>query len=61
MNNLINETPTVKYRVILAGQVLKEAPSQMLAEQFIMTLSEEQRAKAQVVPVTEGGQQLLFG
>lgn len=61
MNKPINENPTVKYRVVLNGQVLQEAPSQMLAEQFIMTLSEEQRAKAQVVPITEGGQQVLFG
>lgn len=57
----INETPQLKYQVVLNGTVLNEAPSQPLAEQFLMSLSEDQRHKAKIVPVTEGGQHLLFG
>lgn len=61
MKTLISEEQTVKYQVKLKGQVLTEAPSQVLAEQFIMTLAKEQQSEAIVVPVTEGGQQVLLG
>lgn len=63
MNNktLITEQESVKYQVKLGNQVLNEAQSRHLAEQFISTLTPEQRDKAVIVPITEGGQQILFG
>jgi hypothetical protein len=59
--DLINETATIKYQVKLGNQVLTESHSRPVVEQFITTLSEEQRQKAVIVPVTEAGQQVLFG
>jgi len=59
--NLISENENIKYQVKLNGKVLTEAPSKALAEQFIMTLVENQRHNAQIVPITEGGKQILFG
>lgn len=61
MNTLISEEQTVKYQVKLNGTILTEAPSQILAEQFIMTLAKKQQSEAVVVPVTESGQQILLG
>ena len=61
MTNLISEEQTVKYQVKLNGQVLTEAPSEALAQQFIMSLGEEQRKQAVVVPITESGHQILLG
>lgn len=61
MQTLISEEQTVKYQVKLHGQVLTEAPSKQLAEQFVMTLGQDQQREAVVVPVTEGGQQVLLG
>jgi hypothetical protein len=61
MDNLISEEETVKYQVKLNGQILNEAPSKLLAEQFITTLAKEQQQQAVIVPVTESGQQVLFG
>lgn len=53
---------TVKYKVVGPnGEELAVKPSQMLAEMFINGLPEEQRGGAKVVPITESGQQLLFG
>lgn len=60
-NMLITENSAVKFQVKLNGQVLTEAQSRTLAEQFVSTLSPEQRSNAQIVPITEGGQQILFG
>ena len=61
MTTLMTEEETVKFQVKLHGQVLTEAPSRQLAEQFIMTLGEQQRNEAVVVPVTNGGHQVLLG
>lgn len=51
----------VKYRVELDGRVLTEAQSRHLAESFVSTLAKDQQSKARIVPITEGGQQVLFG
>lgn len=61
MTTLMTEEQKVRYQVKLRGQVLKEAPSKALAEQFIMTLGQEQQREAVVIPITEGGQQILLG
>lgn len=59
--SLISEDTKIKYRVMLNGNILTEAPSKPLAEQFVMTLAESQRQKVQIVPIVEGGQQVLLG
>ena len=61
MSNKILESEALKYRVVLNGQVLTEAPSRPIAEGFVAQLSNEQQQEAKVIPVTSGGQQVLFG
>ena len=58
--DLINEDEKITYQVKLNGQVLNEAQSQSLAEQFVSTLAPEQQKAITIVPVT-GGKQVLFG
>lgn len=60
-NMLMNENESVKYQVRLGGEVLTEAQSRPMAEQFVMSLTKEQREKATIVPITEGGKQILLG
>ena len=59
--NMLKENPSIKYRVQVNGVTLNESMSEYLAEQFISTLLPEQRSKAVIVPITEAGQQILFG
>ena len=61
MENMIKETQTVKYRVVVNGVTLNESLSQSLAEQFIASLLPEQRNNAVIVPITESGSQILLG
>lgn len=59
--NVIGEEERVKYRVVVEGQTLTETASKPSAENFVSTLSPEQQKKAQIVPITESGHQLLLG
>lgn len=61
MSAQILESEVVKYQVQVNGQVLTTAHSQILAETFIGTLAPEQQQRAVVVPITEGGKQILMG
>lgn len=61
MNKLINETQQLRYRVVLDGKILHESVNQNLASNFVSTLTIEQQQKAQIVPITENGHQVLLG
>jgi hypothetical protein len=61
MKKMLNETPTLKYRVVVEGRTLNESFTQQLAEQFIATLAPEQRTLAEIIPVTGDGKQVLMG
>lgn len=61
MNDTILEAETVKYQVVLNGSVLHGPTSKGLAENFVMSLTEEQRNNVQIIPVTDNGQQILLG
>jgi hypothetical protein len=58
---LMTEEQKIKFQVRINGQVLTEAQSKPLAEQFVMSLTREQQEKAEIVPVTGGGHQVLLG
>ena len=61
MRSQVLESEVVKYQVVVNGQVLTTAQSSFLAENFIASLAPEQQAAARIVPITEGGQQILMG
>lgn len=58
---LINETQSLRYRVVVENKTLHESASQLSADNFIASLTLEQQAKARIVPITENGQQVLLG
>lgn len=58
--NLISENETIKYCVKLDGATLSEHSDKMLAEQFLVSLLPEQRARAKVVPIMGNGKEILF-
>ena len=51
----------LKYVVKVNGQSRTAALPKTLAEAAIQNLPESERALAQLVPVTEGGQEILLG
>ena len=61
MTNQMLENTTIKYGVILNGQQVAVKVTQQLAEQFISTLDQSQQQNASIVPISEGGQQVLLG
>lgn len=61
MHNPLDESNT-KYRVTVGGRVISEGlTSRHAAELVISGLTEEERLKAQIVPVSSNGNQILFG
>ena len=61
-NILIDNQNDVLYVVMVEGrEVSTRYQSQQMAEMQIQNLSEEMKAKAVVVPVTENGAQVLLG
>lgn len=58
---VINENTSVKYRVMVGGNVLLETFSLSSAEQFVSTLTETTQRNVQIVPITEDGAQVLLG
>lgn len=61
MSTQLTETETVTYQVIVNGAVLNESASVQLAKSFVLQLTPEQRAVAQIVPIVESGKQILLG
>lgn len=61
MTKTINENQTVKYRVVVRGNVLLETASLRSAEQFVGSLSEATQQSATIVPITSDGAQVLLG
>lgn len=62
MSQMLHEVDEVKYVVKVNG-VTVSVPftSRMIAEQHIANLPADQQPIAEVVPVTENGQQVLLG
>ena len=62
MNQMLHEVDEVKYVVKVNGQTVSiPFSSIMLAEQHISSLPVDQQPIAEVIPVTNSGQQLLLG
>ena len=62
MNNMIDENNSVKFTIRLPnGTKVGNYPSQPLAETAMMSLPEDQRVGATVVPITTDGKEVLLG
>lgn len=57
----LSENETIKYRVVYDGSTLLEAVPRMVAEQFVANLAKNVRENVIIIPVTDGGQQVLLG
>ena len=61
-NILIDDENTLRYVVMVNGvEVSPRFQTPQLAEMQLINLTEDQKAIAEVVPVTEGGAKLLLG
>lgn len=60
MSNIIENTVS-KYRVVVDGVPLYEAVEYTAATAYIANLLPDTRAKAQIITITESGQQVLLG
>lgn len=59
---MLTEVNSTMYSVVVQGRVVAtNIPSRTLAEATIFTLPADQRAVAEIVPVTSEGKQVLFG
>lgn len=59
---MITEVAPTLWSVIVNGRTIaSNLPSRVLAEAAMMSLPPEQRASAQIVPVTQDGKTVLFG
>lgn len=57
----INETETITYRVVHGKDILLESVSKTIAENFVSKLDKTVQEKAQILPVTGDGKQILLG
>lgn len=57
----ITENNKVAYRVMLHGSVMLDNVSKNVAEAFIATLTANTQSEIELVPVTQLGEQVLFG
>lgn len=59
---MLTEINQTFFAVIVAGRtVATNLPSRQLAEATMLTLPANERAQAVIVPITDGGKQVLFG
>lgn len=59
---MLTEIDSTKFSVVVRGRVVStNIATRNLAEAVILTLPAEQRAVAEIVPVTADGKQVLFG
>lgn len=59
---MLTEVQPTLYNIVVHGKVvLANIPSKALAESSVYSLSIEDRLAASIIPVTLGGQQVLFG
>lgn len=59
---MITEVAPTVWAVVVNGRTIaSNLPSRMLAEAAVMNLTPEQRAQAQIVPMTQQGQSILLG
>ncbi len=62
MNKMINEVEQVKYVIKVNGRIVSVSFSSVaLAEAAITNLAESDRVLAEIVPVTNTGQEILLG
>ena len=61
-NNMLTEVNTTSWVVRVHGQAVSaNLPSQRLAEHALLQLPADQRAIAEIVPVTADGKMVLMG
>lgn len=61
-NLMLTEVAPTVWAVVVNGRtVASNLPSRTLAEAAVMNLSPDQRASAQIVPMTQQGQSILLG
>lgn len=59
---MLTEVDSTKYSIVVQGRVVStNLATRNLAEAVILTLPADQRAIAEIVPVTAEGKQVLFG
>jgi hypothetical protein len=59
---LADSTSNVKYKIITeGGEVLAIEQSKLLADMFVSKLTEEQKKKCIIVPITEDNKEVLLG
>lgn len=59
---LTDSTNGIRYKVLSEkGEVLSIEPSKMLADIFVNRLTEDQKSKCIIVPITEDNKQVLLG
>lgn len=59
---MLTEVNQTQFTVKVAGRTIQSnIPSRQLAEAYVLTLPQDQRAVAEIVPVTSEGKTILFG
>lgn len=59
---MLTEISNTQYKIIVEGRVVaSNIPSYQLAEATVFSLPADQRAVAQIVPITPEGKTVLFG
>lgn len=59
---MLTEVNSTQYKVVVEGRVVaNNVPSYQLAEATVFSLPADQRAVAQIVPITPEGKTVLFG
>lgn len=62
---LVSENPKENnnniYDVVVNGETVERGVSKLVGEHYILSLKEDLRAKATLIPVTPDGKQILLG
>lgn len=59
---MLTEIQQTQYNIVVNGRIVaSNIPSRHLAEATLLTLPADQRALAEIQPITAGGKQVLFG
>jgi len=59
---ITDSTDGIRYKVLGEdGSVLAIEPSKLLADMFVNNLTEDQKSKCLIVPITEDNKDILFG
>lgn len=59
---MLTEINQTLYAIVVNGRTIAtNLPSRQLAEATMLTLPANERALAEIIPITQGGKQVLFG